>query len=59
LASINPGFKSMFELNQLCCFTTVAEKLHFGKAAVRLHMTQPPLSRQVQLLEQRLGCPSS
>lgn len=44
-----------YSLRELECFTAVAEELSFTRAARRLHLAQPPLSRHIRVLEEKIG----
>lgn len=52
MSSINRKLPS---IKQLQCFLVVAQELNFRRAAERLRMTQPPLTRQIKLLEETIG----
>src|SRR5699024_12867325 len=55
--SAAPTSRRIMEVAEANAFVVLAEELHFGRAAQRLQMGQPPLSRLIQKLERTLGAP--
>jgi DNA-binding transcriptional LysR family regulator len=47
--------KSKISMKQIRCFVVVSEELNFTRSANRLNMTQAPLTRQIQMLEDAVG----
>ena len=45
------------ETQELASFAVLAEQLHFGRAAARLHISQPALSKRIRSLEEKIGGP--